>query len=187
MLCAGNLPSSLDCDGDPVTPPSPTFSGGYGVSQGINGSFNPAAPTVVWDIDAVSHEIGHNFGSPHTHCYNGYPQPGDPPINQCHGTEPGCYAGPPSLPAGGKGSIMSYCQLRPGGMSNIALSFGAAGLYGTQSERVPQRMRSHLQSRPPACTVVKDAPPADFNGDGRSEVVIYRNGAWLEFPFWPGN
>lgn len=27
--------------------------------------------------------------------------------------------------------------------------------------------------------------PADFNDDGRSDVVIYRNGTWIDFPFWP--
>jgi len=30
-----------------------------------------------------------------------------------------------------------------------------------------------------------DARPADFNDDGRSDVVIYRNGTWIDFPFWP--
>jgi hypothetical protein len=83
---------------------------------------------------------------------------------------------------------MGYCHLLAGGLANnVALSFGAAGLYGTQSERIPQRMRDFVASRSASCRAVIDAPPADFNGDGRSEVFIYRNGAWLEFPAWPGN
>jgi hypothetical protein len=163
-----------------------TFSGGFGVTQGIDGTFNPLRPTVVWDISGVSHELGHNFDSPHTHCYNNYPVPGSPPVDPCFGSEPGCYAGNASLPPGGKGSIMSYCHLLGSVSANIALSFGAPLQYGTLSERVPQRMRDFVASRPAACRVVLDAPPADFNGDGRSEVVVYRHGAWIEFPFWPG-
>lgn len=151
---------------------------GYGVTGNINGSFNPAAPSAVWDINAVAHEIGHNFNSDHTHCYL-------PEVDRCHGTEQGCYAGSSSLPAGGKGSIMSYCHLL-GGDSAIALSLGQVGLYGTQSERVPQVMKNHVAGRTLSCRGVVDAPPADFNGDGRSEIFIYRNGAWLEFPFWSG-
>src|SRR5207249_4065117 len=44
---------------------------GYGVSGSLQGTFNILNPGVVWDIIVVSHEIGHNFNSPHTHCYNG--------------------------------------------------------------------------------------------------------------------
>src|SRR5688500_13101264 len=42
-----------------------TYSGGFGVTQGIDGTFNPLSPTVVWDIYGTTHELGHNFGSPH--------------------------------------------------------------------------------------------------------------------------
>lgn len=51
----------------------------------------------------VGHELGHNLGSPHTHCYN-------QPVDQCYNAEPGCYSGTPVCPAGGKGTIMSYCH-----------------------------------------------------------------------------
>ena len=44
---------------------------GYGVSSSLNANFDPANPVPpVWDIIVVSHEIGHNFNSPHTHCYD---------------------------------------------------------------------------------------------------------------------
>jgi len=53
------------------------------------------------DAKLVGHEIGHNFGSPHTHCYN-------PEIDYCWND---CgYTGPTSCP-GGPGTVMSYCHL----------------------------------------------------------------------------
>jgi len=177
VVCADNFSHSYCSTG---------MGGGYGVTGNIDGSFNPSFPTSVWDIVATAHEIGHNFSSPHSHCYAGYPSAGFTEVDRCWGTEGGCYSGSTGLPVGGQGSIMSYCH-QIGGMSVIALSFGSAGLYGTQSERIPQRMKNYIGGLSSSCRRVLDAPPADFNGDGRSDVTIYRNGAWLEFPAWPQN
>jgi cysteine-rich repeat protein len=88
---------------------------GYGVSE-VYGAFDVMDPDETWDVMVVAHELGHNFGSDHTHCYN-------PPIDHCYASEPGCYNGPTSLPPGG-GTIMSYCHLLSGGQSNINLTFG---------------------------------------------------------------
>ncbi len=83
---------------------------GYGLS-GVGGSF--PYPLVDhdygnWDLFVVSHEMGHNFGTLHTH--DGY----DPPLD-------GCGLGDCSQAWGG--TIMSYCHLCSGGMSNIVLHF----------------------------------------------------------------
>ncbi|WP_223788987.1 M12 family metallo-peptidase [Marinicella meishanensis] len=51
----------------------------------------------------VGHELGHNMGSPHTHCYV-------PAVDQCFNGEGGCYGGAVSCPGGSAGTIMSYCH-----------------------------------------------------------------------------
>ncbi len=64
------------------------------------------------DILVVAHELGHNFGSPHTHCYTS-------PVDNCYNAEPGCFAGTKSCPASQTingvtnvtGTLMSYCHL----------------------------------------------------------------------------
>jgi hypothetical protein len=97
-------------------------SWGYGVSQ-VYGAFDLADPTAIWDVEVFTHELGHNFGTPHTHCYV-------PPLDHCYAGESGCYAGPA---AASQGTIMSYCHLQPGGLANITLAFGT-----TVSQRIGQ-------------------------------------------------
>jgi len=85
----------------------------FGVSQ-VYGAFDLADPSSLWDVMVVTHEMGHTFGSTHTHCY-------DPPLDHCWNIEPGCYSGPAEQ---SQGTIMSYCNHWPGGMANIDLTFG---------------------------------------------------------------
>ncbi|MCS6804701.1 MAG: zinc-dependent metalloprotease [Acidobacteriota bacterium] len=83
-------------------------SNGYGVSN-IYGNLTFPVSGYAWDTFVTSHEVGHNFGSPHTHCYN-------PPIDMCYGQEAGCYSGPSVATLG---TIMSYCHLTSGGISMV--------------------------------------------------------------------
>jgi hypothetical protein len=86
---------------------------GYGVSQ-VFGSFDLSRPSQIWDVLVFGHELGHNFGSPHSHCYS-------PPVDRCYAQESGCYSG---TVVASRGTVMSYCHLLAGGLSNIDLLFG---------------------------------------------------------------
>ena len=85
-------------------------SNGYAVSGNLSGSF----PLPIedhsnnnWDLMVVAHETGHNCGTYHTHDYN-------PPIDGC---------GNDDCSAAWGGTIMSYCHLCSGGISNMVMDF----------------------------------------------------------------
>lgn len=90
----------------------------FGVSSGIRGNINWSVWSGQsdggnWDFVVFTHELGHNFGSFHTHEYC-------PPPDRCYvNTFPGCN---PS-PICSHGTIMSYCHTCPGGIANIDLWF----------------------------------------------------------------
>jgi hypothetical protein len=146
-LCASSfytsVPTVWNCT---LTPSYDLYGGDYGFSGSLTGSFQISNPSVVWDIYVVSHEVGHNFNTGHTHCYV-------PPVDQCWGSElpsPPCYSGPTSLPCptpgAGCGTIMSYCHTITPGMSNISLTLGLTDPWGYQSWRVPNAMSGYVAS-----------------------------------------
>jgi hypothetical protein len=81
-------------------------------------------PTYSWTVNVVTHELGHNFGSPHTHwCgWVGGPIDGCGPTADADYAEGTCATGP--LPAAGGGTIMSYCHLLSAVRINLSNGFG---------------------------------------------------------------
>ncbi|MFM1823814.1 MAG: hypothetical protein RI967_2080, partial [Planctomycetota bacterium] len=82
----------------------------YALSSGIGYGF--PYPLVDhdhgnWEPMVVNHEIGHNFGAPHTHDHS--PQADGCGTNDCS--------------QAWSGTIMSYCHICDGGMSNVSLAF----------------------------------------------------------------
>ena len=82
----------------------------YGIDAYMNGSF----PTTYnesslgnWDIIVWAHEMGHNFGTLHTHDIDQY----DPLIDSCAQGYPA------------RGTIMSYCHSAPGYTLNTDMRF----------------------------------------------------------------
>ena len=89
----------------------------FSVSGNINGgsAFPIQQQPNNWDFMVVAHELGHNFGSPHTHDYC-------PPLDEC---APSGYFGQcqSSQVCTSQGTIMSYCHLCSGGTANITTYF----------------------------------------------------------------
>lgn len=127
-------------------------SNGYGVSTGMNGFFPYPLQDHNqnnWDVMVVAHELGHNFGTAHTHDYV-------PAIDNCAQGE--CLTS-------SQGTIMSYCHLCPGGMSNIRLTFGP---------RIIARISQFTASRPSCGTSLPRvvSSPADIEVDEGDNVTL---------------
>jgi Metallo-peptidase family M12/Secretion system C-terminal sorting domain len=95
----------------------------YGVGYSSIQSTYSNVPTYSWTVEVMTHEIGHNLGSPHTHAceWNG----NNTPLDGCGptaGYSEGCTT---SLPTNG-GTIMSYCHL----VSGVGINFNNG--FGTQ-------------------------------------------------------
>lgn len=86
-----------------------------GLSANISNSVSNV-PTYSWNVEVIAHELGHNFGLPHTQSCT-WPTGA---IDNCYTTEGGCAAGP--APTSG-GTIMSYCHLISTGI-NFLNGFG---------------------------------------------------------------
>lgn len=150
------------------------YGGDYGYSGTMDGDFNIATAGVVWDIVVTMHEMGHNFNSPHSHCYAGLGGNASP-VDTCNAGQcgqSGCYCGGTGLPCAspgtGCGTIMSYCHLLGPGISNISLTLGQGHPWGTDPGRIPSRMNDHVVAQAmavPGCLDF-DAGPQSIFADG---------------------
>ncbi|MGH8015332.1 MAG: M12 family metallo-peptidase, partial [Candidatus Zixiibacteriota bacterium] len=93
----------------------------YSISGFMNGSF----PTPFgepsnsnWDVIVMAHELGHNFGTLHTHDNSQY----DPLIDSCAFDFPS------------RGTIMSYCHIHPGYTANIEPRFPVRVQYVVETD-----------------------------------------------------
>lgn len=124
-------------------------NGTYGsYSYNAIGSSRTAATTALF----VGHEIGHNMGSQHTHCYS-------PAVDQCYNAESGCYTGTPSCPVGGKGTVMSYCHM--GGASGANCGSSKQEFHPT----VQALLENRLAANSPNCI-------APFTAEVEEEIIM---------------
>ena len=169
----------------------------YGVSGGISGQFSASNPRVVWDAKVIAHEIGHAFGSSHTHSFDNpylgsseggaidccYSEPsGAQCINLLGGTgRSGQLPGINSITGGsagtGAGTIMSYCHLLAGYGNNISFNFGTNHTRGVNPWRVASVLQSSAQTHLPMDTLETNyALIVSRQGTGSGIVTIAPGG-----------
>jgi hypothetical protein len=112
-------------------------------------------PHGAFNAVIVGHEIGHNFGADHTHCTsaaNGNAPVSTGTIDQCYNGEAsrGCYGGAQVCPAGGKGTIMSYC--------NVGACAGTQNLLQFAPTQISDVLLPDIAQNTPSClsTVADD-------------------------------
>lgn len=111
-------------------------SNSYAVSA-IDAAYTYPTTTTTWDVVVVSHEFGHNLGSPHTHsCTWQAEGRWTGTLDSCVAAEGGCATYSNRVPPD-KGTIMSYCHLTGGTANGVRLDFHPVGV---------SRMRSVMAS-----------------------------------------
>jgi hypothetical protein len=174
------------------------YGAGYGGPYSYNGGIDPPASLAVpnpdanadygapssnyWPLMQVSHELGHNVGSNHTHCVamsdaqaTSYGKPTSQNfVDSCYGGESGCYSGTTSVPSE-KGSIMSYCHLNGGG----AATRFTFGLPNEPSEIIRNNMRGYLAAVTPSGLSAITAPAS--LAAGASATASVTNAAGLTY------
>lgn len=153
-------------------------------------------PTYSWNVEVVTHEMGHNMGSPHTHAcaWNGNNTQIDDCGNQWaanNGSSPegsACYnSAAPIIPA--SGTIMSYCHLIGGVGINFNNGFGPlpGNLIRTQYNSAACNTGS---CSPPLCSSLTqplpDAINVDINQNLSWGAVSGANGFRLSIGTSPG-
>ncbi len=151
---------------------------GYSFSQVFRSNY------LAGDTMLVGHELGHNFGSRHTHC-----TPPSPFIDNCYngeGASPSCFSGSEVCPASQtyhgvtfKGSLMSYCHMLSGCSSSPVF----------HPRTVNEVLTSILQSKVGVCLFaafgVTSVEPNSGSTAGGLRVTVrgsdFRSGASVSF------
>lgn len=150
----------------------------FGVSGNIDGnvSFPVQQQPSNWDFIVWTHEVGHNFSTPHTHDYC-------PPIDEC---APSGYFGQCQNAAvcTNQGTIMSYCHLCSGGTANVTTFFHpqvVTTMKNSATSCLP--LFSGITSNPPV--LVSNVSVTPFSATIAGSVVgnvdlnyRYSGGAW---------
>jgi len=145
---------------------------GFVLSNGSTaGSYSYNAVGTNWSASAaskfISHELGHNMGSPHTHCLStgqgGF-------VDQCYNNDgSGCYSGPTSCPAG-TGTTMSYCHL-----------LGGCGSTPDFHPTVQSLLEDRLASNSPSCIAAFEDPnPLTPSLTIQKEISVNGGGTWFD-------
>jgi hypothetical protein len=157
-------------------------SNGYAYNQ----VFTSGTSVSVSEVMIVAHEIGHNFGSPHTHCYN-------PPLDNCYNTASGCYSGTKTCPVpttingvtGVTGTLMSYCHL--GGIACATHNVFHPGTVALLQPKIQARVNTCIfpVGGTPAAPTVSTVSPASGTTAGGTVVTItgtgFQSGATVSF------
>lgn len=148
--------------------------------------FTSGTSVSTGEIMVVAHEIGHNFGSPHTHCYN-------PPLDNCYNAESGCYTGTKTCPAAAtingvpnvRGTLMSYCHL--GGIGCTTSNVFHPGSVSLLQPKIQSQVNSCIfpAVAPPQPPAVDAVSPAGGPTSGGTVVTItganFQSGATVSF------
>lgn len=122
----------------------------YGLSANLSGYFPYPIENnswANWDLMVVAHELGHNFGAPHTHDMN-------PLID-------GCGLGDCSITP--NGTIMSYCHLCANGLADVRMEMHTRTVY----EAILPTLDTLT-----FCDIVEPCDPVgDCNGDGTLDMA----------------
>jgi hypothetical protein len=135
------------------------------------GSYSYNAVGINWSASAASkyigHELGHNMGSPHTHCISngagGF-------VDNCYNAEgPGCFSGSTSCPASGKGTTMSYCHL-----------LGGCGSTADFHPIVQALLEDRLAENSPGCIAPFEDPSATPSMTIQKAISVDGGSNWFD-------
>lgn len=87
----------------------PAYAAGFSANLENGSTYN--LNNYSWNLNVVGHELGHNFGSNHTH-WCGW---SNGPIDNCYDVEGSCTNNPQAQ----VGTMMSYCHAVSGGSVNL--------------------------------------------------------------------